>query len=59
MKEMINKIRVYYCYFIMQLLAHFMYASLECTNKWVNTHNFKGEDLKEVRALYDKRRRKV
>ena len=59
MKEMINKIRVYYCYFIMRLLAHFIYASVEYTNKWVNTHNFKGEDLKEVRALYDKRRRKV
>lgn len=59
MKEMINKIRVYYCYFIMRLLAHFMYASLECTNKWVNTCNLKEEDLEKVRALYDKRRRKV
>lgn len=59
MKEMINKIRVYYCYFIMRLLAHFMYVSLECTNKWVNTCNLKEEDLEKVRALYDKRRRKV
>ena len=59
MKEIINNIRVYYYYFIMQLLAHFLFASLKYTNKWVNTHNLQEEDLEEVRALYDKRCREV